>query len=62
MAGTAIRCAAVVENILRYLGLWTGIPRLASARSPPVVADGRLTREPFDDVDPMPDHENVLTY
>ena len=50
----------VVEKILRHLGLWTGIPALASARSPPRVADGPLTREPFDDADPMPDYENVL--
>jgi hypothetical protein len=50
----------VVEKILRHLGLWTGIPALASARSPPGVQDGPLTREPFDDVDPMPDYENVL--
>jgi hypothetical protein len=50
----------VVEKILRHLGLWTGIPALASARSPPGVGDGPWTREPFDDVDPMPDYENVL--
>jgi hypothetical protein len=51
----------VVENILRHLGLWTGIPALASARSPPGgVVDGQWTRESSDDVDPMPDYENVL--
>ena len=50
----------VVEKILRHLGLWTGIPALASARSPPGVGDGPWTREPFDDLDPMPDYENVL--
>jgi hypothetical protein len=45
---------AVVEKILRHLGLWTGIPALASARSPPGVGDGPWTREPFDDAEPMP--------
>jgi hypothetical protein len=51
----------VVEKILRHLGLWSGTPPLAPARSPPDGADGPWTREPFDDVDPMPDYENVLT-
>jgi hypothetical protein len=39
----------VVEKTLRHLGLWSGTPTLAPAR------------EPCDDVDPMPDYENVLT-
>ncbi len=63
----------VVEKILHHLGLWNGTPPLAPARSSPVGADGPWTRspremkqaisrgEPFDDVDPMPDYENVLT-
>jgi len=52
---------AVVEKILRHLHLWSGSPPLAPARSPPGDADGPWTREPCDDVDPMPDYENVLT-
>jgi len=52
---------AVVEKILRHPGLWSGTPPLALARSPPGAADGTWTREPCDDVDPMPDYENVLT-
>ena len=52
---------AVVERILRHLGLWSGTPPLAPARSPPNAADGPWTREPCDDPDPMPDYENVLT-
>ena len=51
----------VVEKILRHLGLWSGTPPLAPARSPPADADEPWTREPCDDVDPMPDYENVLT-
>lgn len=43
----------VVEKILRHLGLWSG--------SPSNEANGRWTCEPCEDVDPMPDYENVLT-
>ena len=49
----------VIEKILRHLGQWNGTPSLAPARSPPDT--GPWTREPCDDVDPMPDYENVLT-
>jgi hypothetical protein len=52
---------AVIENILCHLGLWSGTPLLAPARAPPDADTGPWTREPFDDVDPMPDYENVLT-
>jgi hypothetical protein len=64
---------AVVEKILRHLGLWSGTPSLAPARSPPTDADEPWTRsphemehaisrgEPCDEVDSMPDYENVLT-
>ncbi len=51
----------VIEKILRPLGLWSGTPLLAPARGPPDAGAGLWTREPFDDVDPMPDYENVLT-
>jgi hypothetical protein len=52
---------AVVEKILRHLGLWNGTPLLAPARAPPDADAGPWTREPCEDVDPMPDYENVLT-
>ena len=52
---------AVIEKILRHLGLWSGTPPLAPARAPPAADAGPWTRAPFDDVDPMPDYENVLT-
>jgi hypothetical protein len=52
---------AGVEKILLHLGLWSGTPPLAPARAPPDADAGPWTREPFDDVDPMPDYENVLT-
>gem|GEM_PF-323502 len=52
---------AVVEKILRHLGQWNGTPLLAPARAPPDADAGPWTREPCDDVDPMPDYENVLT-
>jgi hypothetical protein len=49
----------VIEKILRHLSQWNGPPPLAPARSPP---HARVwTREPCDDVNPMPDYENVLT-
>lgn len=51
----------VVEKILRHLRLWSGTPPLAPARAPPDADAGSWTREPCDDVDPMPDYENVLT-
>ena len=49
----------VIEKILRHLGQWNGTPPLAPARSPPDAGD--WTREPCDDVDPMPAYDNVLT-
>lgn len=54
---------AVVEKIFRHLGLWSGpdASGLAPARVPPNADTGPWTREPCDDVDPMPDYENVLT-
>ena len=52
---------AVVERILRHLYLWSGMPPLAPARSPPGTAHGPRIREPCDEVDSMPDYENVLT-
>ena len=49
----------VIEKILRHLGQWNGPPPLAPARSPPHAR--AWTLEPCEDVDPMPDYENVLT-
>ena len=49
----------VIEKILRHLGQWNGTPPLAPARSPPHAR--AWTLEPCEDVDPMPDYENVLT-
>ena len=48
----------VIEKILRHLSQWNGTPPLAPARSPPDT--GPWTRELCDDVDSMPDYENVL--
>ncbi|MGZ4964360.1 MAG: IS91 family transposase [Limisphaerales bacterium] len=47
----------VVERILRHLGMWSGGGGSAVARPPPQ----EWTREPCDDIDPMPDYENVLS-
>ena len=47
----------VVKKILRHLGVWHDPPAAASRTSAP----GPHTYEPCDDVDPMPDYENVLT-
>ena len=48
----------VIEKILRCLGLWCGG---TAGRPPPGRVSGPWTREPCQDVDPMPDYENVLT-
>jgi hypothetical protein len=50
----------VVEKILRHLGHWTEPQPLPQARPPP-GASGSWAYEPCQDVDPMPDYENVLT-
>ena len=47
----------VVENILRHLGAWHDPP---AGLSPP-GAEGPYASEPCEDVDPMPDYENLLT-
>jgi hypothetical protein len=47
----------LVQKILRHLGAWHDPP----ARGSPPGASGPYTYEPCDDVDPMPDYENVLT-
>ena len=49
------------EKILRHLGQWNGPPPMAPARAPPDADTGPWTRELCEDVDPMPDYENVLT-
>ena len=46
----------LVQKILRHLGAWHDPP----ARGSPPGASGPHTHEPCDDVDPMPDYENVL--
>ena len=46
----------VIEKILRHLGLWSGLPPPTGTGPPPDA----LTYEPFQDVDPMPNYENVL--
>lgn len=57
----------VVEMILRHLGAWHDPPARRSLgpgrppRPPPQGAPGAYTYEPCDDVDPIPDYENVLT-
>ena len=47
----------VVEKILRHLAAWHDPP---AGLSPP-RASGSYAYEPFEDVDPMPNYENVLT-
>jgi len=57
----------VVEKILRHLGAWHDPPAYTQAsagrppRTPPQGLPGPYTYEPCDDVDPMPDYENVLS-
>ena len=48
----------IVEKILRHLGVWGGPPLAGQGRAPP---SGPVTYEPYGDVDPMPEYENVLT-
>lgn len=52
---------AVIEKNLLHLGLWSGTSTLAPARAPPGDVIRPWTREPCDNVDPMPDYEKVLT-
>jgi hypothetical protein len=47
----------IVEKILRHLGAWHNPP----ACLPLSVLPGTYTYEPYDDVDPGPDYEDVLT-
>lgn len=47
----------LVEKILRHLDAWHDPP----PRPPPSAVPGPYTYQPCDDVDPMPDYENVLT-
>jgi len=47
----------VVEKIVRQLGAWHDPP----PTPPPPDGSGPYTYEPCEDVDPMPDYENVLT-
>ena len=62
VCGQAMRVIAVIdqkeviEKILRHLGLWS-VPNPTPARSPPQD----WVQEPCQDVDPMPDYQNVLT-
>ena len=62
---SCLRChghhRVVIGKILRHLGQWNGTPPMAPARAPPDADTGPWTRELCDDVDPMPDYENVLT-
>ena len=57
----------LVEKILRHLGAWhdppacRGLGEGRPPRPPPNGLLGPYTYEPCDDVDPMPDYENVLT-
>ena len=61
----------VIEKILRHLGQWNGTPPPPAARAPsdagawtrsPHEMKQAISRgDPCDDVDPMPDYENVLT-
>jgi hypothetical protein len=51
----------VVEKILRHLGLWHGASPQRACRAPPEGDIEPRNWEPFDDVDPMPDYENVFT-
>ena len=47
----------VVEKILRHLGGWHDPPSRPTSPGAPWP----YTYEPCDDVDPMPDDENVIT-
>ena len=47
----------VVEQILRHLSAWHDPP----PRTLPESVPGPYTYEPCEDVDPMPNYENVLT-
>ena len=48
---------SVVERILRHLSAWHDPP----AGTPPPGVSGPCAYEPYDDVNPMPDHQKLLT-
>ena len=48
----------VVEKTLRHLEVWHAPP---PGDPSPQAAPGSWTYEPCDDVNPMPDYENVIT-
>ncbi len=52
---------AVIEKILRHLGLWCRPARFAPARSPPSAELREPEPEFLVDPDPMPDYDNVIT-
>jgi hypothetical protein len=49
----------VIQKILRHLGLWHDPPAPSSLQ--PSACYEPYTRHPCDDVDPMPEYEDVLT-
>ena len=51
---------AVIEKILRHLGLWGGPSPKRASRAPPAPNAQPPSWEPDDDVDPMSDYENVF--
>jgi hypothetical protein len=50
----------VIERILRHAGLWSGTPRMAPSRAPPVEQTEHRS-SPYEMSDPMRDYENVYT-
>jgi hypothetical protein len=52
---------AVIERILRHLGLWQQDVRVASARAPPEIVD-RVVEPCYDDPFPNYDTEPVMAY
>ena len=51
----------VIEEILRHLNLWSGLPSFLPSRGPPAVIPKYWEADDPHSRDPFPDYDNVFT-